>query len=266
MQSKSLRTLPTMPNCERSLKAIYLQHCVDAGVVRNGWCLSSEYRLDRNARRADLAILGGGRFVGIEFKSQRDTVKRLAGQMDAYLRVFDEVVLVVAEKHIEQALAQAPTSVAVYIANNDGSLRVVRQAGTGISNALCNRTMAQNLTKAQLSAMVTSEDPRLSRNQLLALADALPTEVVRHTVQSAFQNRYEATSQRFWRKTTGRTVEIEHLESLSRYAKRRKIWQQHKIRNDRFWNNWTKTADLHFRKGDQSSQSSSVSYFSSASL
>ena len=266
MSSAPRKSIVPIHPSERSLKASFLTHCVDSGIVHKGWCLSSEYRIDGNSRRADLAALGDGRFVGIEFKSARDTVKRLAGQMDAYLRVFDQVILVVAEKHIEQALRQTPLPVTIYVANQSGSLNLARNGETRIGGSLCNRTMAQNLTKAEIAEMTGIGDGRSSRSQLLTIADEMPTEKVRLGMQAAFQKRYENTSNMFWRRTTGKTIKIEHLDYLSRYAKRRKVWQKHKSKNDKFWMDWTKKAALHFQCSNQSSHSSSVSYFSSGSL
>lgn len=58
--------------------------------------------------RADFALVGPTALAGFEIKSDRDTLKRLARQVDFYARIFQRITLIVAEIHLQQVLEQAP--------------------------------------------------------------------------------------------------------------------------------------------------------------
>jgi hypothetical protein len=55
-------------------------------------------------RRIDVAVISH-ELSGYEIKGPSDSLLRLAGQAEAYGRVFDRMTLVSAEKHLEQATA-----------------------------------------------------------------------------------------------------------------------------------------------------------------
>lgn len=57
--------------------------------------------------RADIAVING-KFIGYEIKGENDTLKRLATQIDAYSNIFDNVSLILTEKHIEKSLQILP--------------------------------------------------------------------------------------------------------------------------------------------------------------
>ena len=61
-----------------------------------GTLIIDELPICRHAARADLAVING-HFSGYEIKSDRDTLKRLGSQVDAYCRVFDYVAVVTAQ-------------------------------------------------------------------------------------------------------------------------------------------------------------------------
>jgi hypothetical protein len=81
---------------ERALTAIYgARETVD------------EFWVPRSHERADLAVIGRS-IDGFEIKTERDTLRRLPRQIDAYGRLFDRCSVVVAEKHCEEAAALLP--------------------------------------------------------------------------------------------------------------------------------------------------------------
>ncbi len=62
--------------------------------------------------RADLIILNGTATV-YEIKSERDSLKRLESQLDAYRKVFAQVCVIASEEFIDRTLQLAPTDVGV---------------------------------------------------------------------------------------------------------------------------------------------------------
>lgn len=86
-----------------ALKAHLLaEHMDDAGAV-----LFDELGICRGQVRIDLAVVNGI-LHGFEIKSDRDSLRRLAGQADIYSKVFDRTTLVVGERHLDEALKIIP--------------------------------------------------------------------------------------------------------------------------------------------------------------
>ena len=71
----------------------------------------SEFRVGQC--KADIVILNGTAAV-YEIKSERDTLSRLERQIDAYMKVFAQVNVIVGENHLDAVLAAAPREVGVF--------------------------------------------------------------------------------------------------------------------------------------------------------
>ncbi len=67
-----------------------------------------ELGLQHGASRADIAVING-HMVGIEIKGDSDTLDRLESQVPAYSSVFDQVVLVCTERHVDRAVRYVPS-------------------------------------------------------------------------------------------------------------------------------------------------------------
>lgn len=67
-----------------------------------------ELGLCRGQARVDLAAVGR-QIHGYEIKSDRDSLRRLAAQIDLYGLVLDRATLVVGERHVEEAVALLPS-------------------------------------------------------------------------------------------------------------------------------------------------------------
>jgi hypothetical protein len=66
-----------------------------------------EFWVPRSNERADLAVIGRS-MDGFEIKTERDTLRRLPRQIEAYGRLFDRCSVVIAEKHFNAAEAMVP--------------------------------------------------------------------------------------------------------------------------------------------------------------
>ena|SRR5215472_8745957 len=75
--------------------------------VAHGGFLVEELGLCNGTVRADLVVVNGV-LKGYEIKSDQDTLVRLKAQADIYNQVFDTVTLVVAERHLDNALSVVP--------------------------------------------------------------------------------------------------------------------------------------------------------------
>lgn len=78
-------------------------------------------------RVIDMALLGDS-FHGYEIKSDRDSLKRLADQNEAYNKVFDRMTIVCTERHYDGATAIVPDWWGVTVVEDNLRLNQVRRA------------------------------------------------------------------------------------------------------------------------------------------
>jgi hypothetical protein len=84
------------------LSRLMVQHSREVDTV-----VLEELGLCRGQVRVDLAVVNG-LIHGYEIKSDRDSLRRLVGQVDLYSRVLDRATLVVGERHLPEALEIVP--------------------------------------------------------------------------------------------------------------------------------------------------------------
>jgi hypothetical protein len=75
-----------------------------------------EVNVRQGLSRVDLAVVGES-LHGYEIKSQRDTLKRLASQMDDYRCVFERISVVSGLKHLTGILRELPTWCGILLAH-----------------------------------------------------------------------------------------------------------------------------------------------------
>lgn len=111
---------------EIEIKAVVLDRLLKEGRIDPSSLVFNEMNLARKARRVDLGYLTKREMVAIEIKSDRDTLSRLPGQLDVYLKYFDRVILVVASRFVSDVLATVSADVEVWEVS-DQSVSTVRR-------------------------------------------------------------------------------------------------------------------------------------------
>lgn len=82
---------------------LLVEHAADADTV-----IIDELGLCRGKVRVDVAVVNG-LLHGYEIKSDRDSLRRLGGQVEFYGRVLDRATLVVGERHLAKTLEIVPS-------------------------------------------------------------------------------------------------------------------------------------------------------------
>lgn len=192
--------------------------------------LTSEFSLNGTGIRADLAVLDGDCFYGVEIKSESDTLKRLPSQMEGYARYFDRTELVVAPKHLR-------------------GLRDINLHGAEVwrQEVLTDWQLHAPGERRQISGqwllhLLTAEDERRATRAVerrIAESPSIDVNRARRTeFELAFRKRYDETSCAFWEAARGRRITVDDLKLLSRYhaerQQRREIEQQRAER----WAGW----------------------------
>lgn len=102
--------------------------------------------------KADLVILNGTATV-YEIKSERDSLARLANQVENYKRVFAKVNVIASEGHIQGVLATVPDDVGVMCLSKRYQITTVREA-VDCPGRVCPVTVFESLRMAEGAAIL----------------------------------------------------------------------------------------------------------------
>ncbi|VVS99493.1 sce7726 family protein [Hoeflea sp. EC-HK425] len=102
--------------------------------------------------KADLVILNGTATV-YEIKSERDTLARLANQVENYKRVFAKVNVIASEGHVEGVLATVPDDVGVMCLSKRYRIKTMREA-VDCPERICPVTVFESLRMTEAIAIL----------------------------------------------------------------------------------------------------------------
>ena len=146
--------------------------------------------------RADL-VHANGQLCGFEVKSEADTFKRWPQQMEAYLRVFDEVWLCCHRKHAVRALDESHPSIGILIVDEYSSIAVLRPARP--NKCVVPYDLSGLLWREELDELCASQGlPVLRRERIRdarhRVSTAVPLDVLKAQVLSRLKVRYASAS------------------------------------------------------------------------
>lgn len=102
--------------------------------------------------KADVAILNGTSTV-YEIKSERDSLARLANQIENYRKVFAKIYVIAGEAHVQDVIDSTPNCVGVMSLMRWDRIRTVREA-TDRSESVCPVTIFESLRSAEARAIL----------------------------------------------------------------------------------------------------------------
>lgn len=164
-----------------------------------------EFWVPTTNARADVAMIGA-RIEGFEIKTERDTLKRLPRQAEAYMRLFDRCHAVLAHRHVENAIKILPPWWGVLVIPSDGGPNLVRAREGDANQRVDPETLVRLLWRDEaysaLCGFGVSPDPRAGRLRLWELLlGLLDLEALKFVVRKALLQRDPARaripSQRF---------------------------------------------------------------------
>lgn len=135
-----------------------------------------EFWVPQSNERADVAVIGS-MLDGFEIKTDRDSLKRLPRQADAYNRVFDRCYAVLAPRHVGRATEMLPPWWGVVVIEDSMSFRVLRdaEANAGVHPETLVRLLWRDEAYAALCDLGFPPDPGVGRfrmwEALLTLLD-----------------------------------------------------------------------------------------------
>lgn len=103
--------------------------------------------------KADIAILNGTATV-YEIKSERDSLTRLANQIQSYQRVFAKIFVIVGESHVAEVLKETPLDVGIMSLSRRYRISTVREAKDR-PDRICPLTVFESLRIAEAKEIAT---------------------------------------------------------------------------------------------------------------
>lgn len=162
-----------------------------------------EFWVPRTNERADVAMIGAT-IEGFEIKTDRDSLKRLPRQADAYTRVFDRCHAVLAQRHVDQALEMLPPWWGILVIEESIGFRLLRDAdaNASVDPETLVRLLWRDEAASALCDLGVPPSPREGRfrmwEQLLTLLDLDSLKrVVRDALVVRDMSRRKISSQRF---------------------------------------------------------------------
>lgn len=155
-----------------------------------------ELGLLQGAARVDMAVVNGS-LAAWEIKSERDTLRRLAGQANAYGRVFDYVTLVAAPAHVAKVEASLPVwwGVSVAVQNDAGEVAIEVRRSPQRNLGTDSGAVAELLWREEALAVLESRGldgglrSRPRRALWSALVEHLPSAELASEVRAALKSR-----------------------------------------------------------------------------
>ncbi|MEZ9073151.1 sce7726 family protein [Vibrio splendidus] len=204
---------------EIDIKSLVLNYLIEKKVVGSAELVINEFTYGNFSRRVDLAFIKNNEIYGIEIKSEFDSLARLDGQVQEYLKVFDKVIVVVATKHLESAVKIIPDTVALWQVTSSG-LKVVRRGKKVKIKDKSTFIDLMRVTDLVKLSRVSGLNYKLKNRQELAgeVVD-LPTSKLREAAFNALSSRYSAGVNLFFNSVKNRKVENQDLTILSQRNK-----------------------------------------------
>lgn len=124
-----------MKRKEKNIKALVLNHIFSKHWLDKDPLVINELSLDGSERRVDLAIISKDKLIAFEIKSEVDSLERLEGQVEKYLKYFDKVIIVAASKHVDAVREMTQPNIEVWGFSN-GKIKIIRR---GSFRKICNK-------------------------------------------------------------------------------------------------------------------------------
>ncbi len=205
---------------EPEIKAALIDRLFSEGLIADDAVVVSEMPVAGQSRRADL-VLANGRLIGFEIKSDGDKTDRLQGQIDAYRKAFESIVVVTGPRHLDEVVATTPDCVGIFVLVEDGSdalgARLVRwpQLNRMGTERAIRQMRADELFRLARSFGAVSASVR-DRASLERIVRELPAGAVRKAALSAIKSRYRAPFEAFMRIRNSEGSTLKALSHLRR--------------------------------------------------
>ena len=103
-------------NSAEYIKCLFIDFLLSKGEVQ---IIGNEFMYGIKRKVVDLVVLKNDKIIAVEIKSDSDNLKRLEEQILEYKKIFDYVLIVATEKHINKICEVTSSSIGVYVIKNN---------------------------------------------------------------------------------------------------------------------------------------------------
>lgn len=205
---------------EPEIKAALIDVLFAEGMIDVDTVVISEMPVASMGRRADI-VVANGHLLGFEIKSDGDKTVRLGGQLQAYQKTFEGIVIVSGARHLAEILDSTPNTVGVVAVDQieEGRPRA-RMLRKPHIRSMSIESAIRQMRVDDLWRLAHSLDinPRRKRDRysLEILVRSLPSRILRQAALEAIKNRYRSTYESFKMAREKRFSTLESLPLLKR--------------------------------------------------
>lgn len=105
------------------IKCLFIDYLIS---TRKELIIGNELMYGIKRKVVDLVIIQDNKIIGVEIKSDNDKLCRLEEQILEYKKIFDYVLIVTTEKHINRICKIIPSEIGIYYFNDSHLLRKYR--------------------------------------------------------------------------------------------------------------------------------------------
>lgn len=146
----------------------------------------TEFRV--GVSKADCVIVNGISTC-YEIKTDYDNLNRLTSQLESYVKIFDKVIVVVSEKHLDSVLNSAPELVGVILLNKKGAFQEKRAAQL-IDTNIDVKVLMRSLRREEyvgLTEALYGIAPNVSNTEIFRECERLLTLATNDRVRKEFR-------------------------------------------------------------------------------
>lgn len=146
----------------------------------------TEFRV--GVSKADCVIVNGISTC-YEIKTDYDNLNRLTSQLESYVKIFDKVIVVVSEKHLDSVLNSAPELVGVILLNKKGAFQEIRAAQL-IDTNIDVKVLMRSLRREEyvgLTEALYGIAPNVSNTEIFRECERLLTLATNDRVRKEFR-------------------------------------------------------------------------------
>lgn len=206
---------------EAQIKALVLGYLRRTGAINGRTVVANEFRLGHTSVRSDLALLSNS-FIGVEIKSDLDSLRRLHNQVAAYSRHFERFIVVAALRHARSLDFSTISQAEIWVVQKNGTIE-----------PLTEREPKKNVN---YKGLMTLKETRKFFDAPNMRSEGCVSE--RDGFAAAFTSRYGKTSEIFWDSVQGRKITVSDLRNLSRFREAREKQEfahQMKVKRNLQW-------------------------------
>lgn len=110
-------------NSAEYIKCLFIDFLLSKG---ENLIIGNEFMYGIKRKVVDLVVLKNDNIIAVEIKSNSDNLKRLEEQILEYKKIFDYVLIVATEKHINKICEVTSSSIGVYVIKNNLVINKIR--------------------------------------------------------------------------------------------------------------------------------------------